>query len=88
MLMVEETVIPETEVCWKHVKKCSGSIVKAATETWKTIMYPLMERRIIFVPVFPQWSNMFPPCLSLWIIVFSSCAYPFIKLGGVGTEAW
>ena len=34
--MIEETVIPETEICWKHVKKCSGSIVNAATETWKT----------------------------------------------------
>ena len=31
--MIKETVIPEMEICWKHVKKCSGSIVKAATET-------------------------------------------------------
>lgn len=74
--MIKETVIPEMEICWKHVKKCSGSIVKAATERWKTIMYPLTEHT--FVPVFPEWSNVFPPCLSLRIIVFSSCAYPFI----------
>ena len=45
-LMIKETVIPEMEICWKHVKKCSGSIVKAATERWKTIMYPLTETHI------------------------------------------
>ena len=44
--MIKETVIPEMEICWKHVKKCSGSIVKAATERWKTIMYPLTETHI------------------------------------------
>lgn len=68
-------------------KTVFGSVVNAATETWKTIMYPLTETQT-FVPVFLQWSHVFPPCLSLQIIIFLSCAYPFIKLGGVGTEAW
>ena len=27
-------------------KKCSASLVKAATETWKTVMYPLTQTRV------------------------------------------
>ena len=30
-------VIPETDICQKHVKKFSGSVVNVATETWKTV---------------------------------------------------
>ena len=39
-------MIPETEICRKHVKKCSGSVETAATETWETVMYPLTETRV------------------------------------------
>ena len=39
-------MIPETEICRKHVKKCSGSVENAATETWETVMYPLTETRV------------------------------------------
>ena len=39
-------VIPETEICRKHVKKCSGSVENAATETWETVKYPLTETHV------------------------------------------
>ena len=39
-------MIPETEICWKHVKKCAGSLENTATETWETVMYPLTETRV------------------------------------------
>ena len=48
--MIKETVIPEMEICWKHVKKCSGSVVKAVTETWKTI-YNVSTNRNTHLPL-------------------------------------
>ena len=72
-------VIPETEICRKHVKKCSGSVENAATETWETVMYPLTETRVCCcvsatessVSTMFKFTDtwFFVLCQSLWVLL-------------------
>ena len=51
-------MIPETEICRKREKKCSGSVENAATETTETVMYPLTETRV------SRWISATAPRVS------------------------